>query len=815
VCEPNLDTHQSLPAQNNDERSGDHRFNYITCCSLNKTLSVKMDSSEPSNKTNVAGVLKSRGFLWSSPVISEVLSKSTSISFDEEWNKFIEVVKHITGINFTTMNSQAEVATIASERLEIESPQALNTLRTLNAPRTGEANIISELASLDVPHAVTTVMTSEGEAVDICAWNFFKDVIGPANRNLAHCDEKAFDSSLFEALRESLNVYVNETVESNWIVLKNSIIGFGRGVERTTLGFKKGYVLSGDSKSDHSCFVLGSLAMNRLKTSLALQEKQDDKLIQERKCKASKHEETKFWFNDLTSTVDLKFENSSCEAFAVDGKNIHKPKLGGAHGPMGQAIMHTMDSWHCLVRRGISAESIPVVVLAGKNGKLKTESTNKMVCCLEAHVQIPQYFGMEFKYSIDRIISFNGTSGLFKSEIISDKESRDKRAIAIYIKTMRIGLENAIVVMMNRHRKEVVPLVSLCCRNLLNEVTDAQLIASPISREEHQYTSDLKVSQGELFQLSCPTKGLFSRLVGLRWFVGSKYEEGHLTNDCIVKVSCAAVHNFYVPPGKCNDALTALYIECITNSDLKTTISKVLLGFCFHDNSMTLASIMKDLQTGDKPFTILEHQKFQIEQKLSQLWDAFCELVNSLLLPMADVNVVHLDIRSTHQFTYNILVSEMQQKYEVQENKVKLQENTIELCLIDFESLALSTAAAKVDEEGQNNAICMNMLGTNKESAYHFLFWQILWIAYRWMSPPSSRTDGTHFQQTETNDSQQTTTNTNNFVFYLFDDSCYVDFKIMLGDHYETLKDINLKNITKEDIQKTLVELKEIFDSKK
>jgi hypothetical protein len=260
-------------------------------------------------------------------------------------------------------------------------------------------------------------------------------------------------------------------------------------------------------------------------------------------------------------------EDSFCVGFIADGETIEKPNLASAHGPMAQAILYTMDSWHCLARRGVTVDSLPVVVLA--------------------HVQIPEYCGTPFVYSVDRIVSFKGTAGLFLGEEMSDRESKDKCAIAIYLKTMRFGLEKAIMAWKNRCKE--VPPASLCCHNLLNGVTDTKVIASSMRCEKHLRNHGLKISQGDLFRLTEPTKSMFSRHTQFLWFSDFKvaktplatvpHVEGDdkepLETDCLVKVSCASVHNFYVPCGTCNDILKDLYYKGAP--ELKKKIAKGLL----------------------------------------------------------------------------------------------------------------------------------------------------------------------------------------------------------------------------------------------
>jgi hypothetical protein len=811
-----------------------------------------MKSSEPSNPKGIAAVLKSRGFLWKTSRVEDVISNSSSLSFDDEWTKFIKIVQDITGLISTTYTSQNENFTIAAEVAKETDADAHQVLFDAISP--GQA---------------TPERTAAGEASSASsAWNFFKHVIDPKPANLGlQCscpnrtsfvqqviepgppnivqqasdsetatlghkfinapfspgqevidtkptylgpqgndpdpanvgreDERLFNIALFQALRASLNGYVDQVVDENWIVLRNSIIGFGRNIKRGSLGFRKGYVLSGNSESDHGCFVLGAKMIENLKATNT-----ERNSVQGKVHKTLKKRKISVWYTDMTATVELKLESSSCACFTRDGNTLKNPKLATAHGPMGQAIMYSMDMWHCLARRGVTVESLPVVVLARKTG---AEPKRIKICCLEAHVQVPKYCGTPFKYSIDRIVSFDGTTGLTKAEAMSDIESRDKRAIAIYIRTMRIGLENADKIRKNRKMVNPVPPVSLCCRNLLRGVSCAKLIASPIPCEEYQWITGLKISQGELFHLSSPTKTMFSGLGKFHWFVASEERDVPLTNDCIVKVSCASVHNYYVHPSECKDALNNLFYEGSTK--LKEKISEVLLGYCY--TGKTVISVMKDLRTGDKPFKLLELRSFR-GRKRYKLWKAFRRLVKSLLLPMADANVIHLDIRSSSEFTYNILVYE-----DVNEVDCKLQ-------LIDFDSVVLYSDANSVDDEGQSNAIWWNkvaeLVSADEEghdgdidsnsvvvegvSAYQYLFWQVLWIAYRWHQ---------HMSEELTTDLD---VNANNFVSFLFQDDVYVEFKDWLGKYYKTLKRRSSQIITRKDIRKALRVLKKVFKEK-
>jgi hypothetical protein len=103
------------------------------------------------------------------------------------------------------------------------------------------------------------------------------------------------------------------------------------------------------------------------------------------------------------------------------------------------------------------------------------------------------------------------------------------------------------------------------------------------------------------------------------------------------------------------------------------------------------------------------------DKVLPELWAAFCKLVKSLLLPMAAVNVIHADIRSTDETTYNILyriASRVAQSADAAP-EVRLSQsvdaanarNEIELCLIDFDSLLLYDLVEDAKLKSHDHAI--------------------------------------------------------------------------------------------------------------
>jgi hypothetical protein len=132
----------------------------------NKQSSNETNSSRPSDHANAASALKNRGFLWKTAAIQVVISKSTSISFDDEWNKFIKVVQVINGISSTTDMSQIH-STIASD--EVKSDQDFRPIF--------DADLATVQESLDRIHAnVPSAQVNLDAANAFCAWNCFKNV---------------------------------------------------------------------------------------------------------------------------------------------------------------------------------------------------------------------------------------------------------------------------------------------------------------------------------------------------------------------------------------------------------------------------------------------------------------------------------------------------------------------------------------------------------------------------------------------------------------------------------------------------------------
>jgi hypothetical protein len=146
-----------------------------------------------------------------------------------------------------------------------------------------------------------------------------------------------------------------------------------------------------------------------------------------------------------------------------------------------------------------------------------------------------------------------------------------------------------------------------------------------------------------------------------------------------------------------------------------------------------LSTVMKDLShVGKESDDMLSpHPKSSAGSTLSGFdtpllrWEAFSKLVRSVLLPMADVGVVHADIRldPMEWSLCNMIVDERAHP-------------SGEFRLIDLESLVVFRYA-RSRGVSQEYAISINHFG-DSSSAHEFVFWQILWVAYVWCPMTSS-----------------------------------------------------------------------------
>jgi hypothetical protein len=288
-----------------------------------------------------------------------------------------------------------------------------------------------------------------------------------------------------------------------------------------------------------------------------------------------------------------------------------------------------------------------------------------------------------------------------------ERENDDnyKEAIGIYLSTMKNGLQHA------RALQEDRKLRSLCCTAQMN----LRLVASPIPLAPR--LSDLSIHQGELFEFTedCPLSigEWLDRLAhgDVSAVSHCLVDRSTITENCLVKVSFLSVHSTLVPLRDCWKAMDRLAV-----SDVKCMVSDVVLA-CSFISGHCLVIVMKNLSPQADPFKVLSHNNFPDRPAV---WRAFCKLVQNVMLPMASLDIVHNDIRcvpgdKSMYRVYNILGK-------------RDPDGANELKLIDYDSLIVFDSCLN-QIPMQQHAVSTGWFFSYR-SAYEFLFWQVLWMAY-------------------------------------------------------------------------------------
>lgn len=134
--------------------------------------------------------------------------------------------------------------------------------------------------------------------------------------------------------------------------------------------------------------------------------------------------------------------------------------------------------------------------------------------------------------------------------------------------------------------------------------------------------------------------------------------------------------------------------------------------------------LMRDLSS-----THQDLRPSQYKNQLPKLWGLFCKLVRSTLLVLAELGIVHPDIRPGYDFTSNILLH-LSRTDEVET------EGEDEMVLIDLDSLI-----HLVSWENLDSPAYLNMVDQN---SYSYVWWQCFAVAITWKQEKKqdSNTDG-------------------------------------------------------------------------
>jgi hypothetical protein len=193
--------------------------------------------------------------------------------------------------------------------------------------------------------------------------------------------------------------------------------------------------------------------------------------------------------------------------------------------------------------------------------------------------------------------------------------------------------------------------------------------------------------------------------------------------DVVVKVSSLSVHKFLNHPDKAFVALSQvdmanlrIRMDMLLNPGKRMKLDESWdlfnVLYAFQKMPNTLITIMADL-SGD--YRVLSPERDKLT--CSVLWLAFHDLVWRILLPLADIAVIHPDIRPGWDFTSNILY--------IKESQLQHQKPSMQL--IDFDSLVLCS-----DWVHSTSDNFKYRRYNTTWTPYTFLWWQCVSVAFAW-----------------------------------------------------------------------------------
>lgn len=406
---------------------------------------------------------------------------------------------------------------------------------------------------------------------------------------------------------------------------------------------------------------------------------------------------------DVFSVVEINESAKSCGTFETNKAGaVINANVRNRHAPLGQAVLYTMGSvllHH--VRNGVltsdtrgeeSETSLPFAILAGDT----SVGVPRKVRWVFGDVLIPEACCDKFYY---RVKCF----GKFDNRPDEDMNSIDQ-ALSAYLDTLLFGLRVATSVFLDRVgdvQRGPNPMSGMALM-IGRQPLDWPVLANPISKQTKNDACNryMKVSQAELFagKLNVHETFVASNLRKPRYMV---FDSSNMKVPVLVKVSSKAVHDMLIFP--------EFAFAAIAFAQSALVLGSPLLGVIQMDAG--LITIMADLSK--EGYEILK-PKQRYSNKLVSLWKGFKELAINVLLPMAEFDVIHADIRPGYDFTANILFKENV-------------DGTVHMQLIDYESLVvLSSWAAPPNNRGY-------LSGNRAGNGATFVFWQCVSVAYAWL----------------------------------------------------------------------------------
>lgn len=487
-------------------------------------------------------------------------------------------------------------------------------------------------------------------------------------------------------------------------------------------------IFSGESFPDHA------LALFKKKVEISAADEANDAAKKSAKKSANKSGKRKAkneWIVDqILAAVELKMSDTACRRFDVEST---KRSLGSdeaservrvqcfresndaRYGPLGQELAYVFG--HVLWGRaalGLEIErSLPMAVVAGK--RIGEASPKDALCWFHGNLLVPEECGGKFRFNVDAIGGFDEDG----------RRASGMEALAVYANVMMNG-RSAAQDWLKSHAT-LRPPVPMCGRTLRfgsEDLSGMRLELSPVTKGDDRVdvpdddstpavNTAPKISQGELFAGEVDMARLRNgnpESKAISWC--NDASEGFNSNKVMVKVSSRACYNSLVG----REGLVWNHKRMAAWSQVRRLLSQSLFGVYSTALGYGLVQVMPDLT--HQGFELLCPESLKDDNQWNSMWHAFKAFVDKILIPLAEADVIHPDLRPGYNCTANLLYNRTAK----------------EMRMIDLDSLVLFTTWSQ-SNPGDDRYIVDRSDGFQGEllSAHDFVFKQVVVITGAWI----------------------------------------------------------------------------------
>jgi hypothetical protein len=300
-------------------------------------------------------------------------------------------------------------------------------------------------------------------------------------------------------------------------------------------------------------------------------------------------------------------------------------------------------------------------------------------------------------------------------------------ALAAYFDVMEEGQKAAIEWLeLVRESRQVLLPQSMAGRNLYfpgcNDIsTTLSILSCPVAPSlDHHF----RISQGELWKGTIDLKSLYNEtttknLDQVYWCSKDGLDPPGVKFPILVKVTSQSCYGLLTggqgflyqintyekewPNGKVDRVLRLL----------KDSLYAVYVPL----DGSGIVQIMPDLR-------LAGYQQLRPSaQLLTKVWEAFSVMVKKVLTPLAEDDVIHVDIRPGFEWTANLL----------------FHPNKFKMLLIDADSLVLFRVWKVLSKQVKGLKLITALPGSDDpQTALEFVLWQVIYVGETWMSRTQS-----------------------------------------------------------------------------